>query len=212
MKRPFAALGAILLLAAAPLTAQGAERAHEHGVAELHVAIEAETMEIELVSPLDSLIGFEHAPRTPAQRAALAAAQAALRDPARVFVLPAAAACALQAVTLFTPWSQGADEDAVGRDPAQKADDHDAHGHDADGHDANEHDANEQDADGHGAAGHAELVATYRLQCAQPAALDALQLKLFASFPRLREVRAERVSPRGQAAARLRAGQATLAL
>lgn len=182
--------GLALLLSAAPAMAEPAHGAHEHGVAELRVAIEAGALEIEFVSPLDSLVGFEHAPRTAAQRKALAAAETTLRDAAQVFALPAAAQCALQEAMLASPWPQGAGsgqahDAAAGGDHA-KAGDHDE--------------------------GHTEMVATYRLQCAQPAALDALQLRLFAAFPRLREVRAERVSARGQAAARLTARQASLAL
>ena len=59
-----------------------ADAAHEHGVAVLRVVSEGATLMIEFVSPLDNLVGFEHAPRTDAQRTALRAAQARLRDAA----------------------------------------------------------------------------------------------------------------------------------
>lgn len=60
--------------------------------------------------------------------------------------------------------------------------------------------------------GHAELGAEYRLRCQAPEALDVLELQLFDAFPRAREVRAERVSPRGQSAARLTPKQRALGL
>ena len=63
------------------------------------------------------------------------------------------------------------------------------------------HDAADAHARG---LGHAELVAGYTLRCEAPAALDALGVRLFEAFPRLREIRAERVSAQGQAAATLR--------
>ncbi len=58
------------------------DAAHEHGVAVLRVVSEGATLMIEFVSALDNLVGFEHAPRTDAQRTALRAAQARLRDAA----------------------------------------------------------------------------------------------------------------------------------
>lgn len=185
MKRRSAALWALgLMMAAAPVAAEQVHGAHEHGVAELRVAIDGGAIELEFASPLDSLVGFEHAPRTAAQRKAFTAAEAVLRDPAQVFALPAGAGCEPKDVTLASPWSQRA---ADGRAPEPGAADD-------------------------GDPGHAELVARYRLECARPAALDVLQIRLFPAFPRLREIRAERVSPRGQAATRLTPRQASLAL
>ncbi len=158
--------------------------AHEHGLAVLRVVLDGGALEIELVTPLDTLVGFEHAPRTAAQRAALQAAERGLRDGAALFGLPEAAGCALKAVGLVSPWPQSEDRaDAGGAVHAQAGD-----------------------------GGHGELVAGYRFQCAHPQALDALQLRLFEVFPRLRAVHAERVSARGQGAAKLTRGQARLTL
>lgn len=176
MKPVLAALcGLSLMLSSAAGLAQ---HAHEHGVAELRVAADADELAIEFASPLESLVGFEHEPRTEAQRAALVAAEARLRDFGSLFSLPAAAGCTLRGVALDSPWLQGAGH--------QRA-------HDA----AHPHARAHED-------GHAELVAGYSLRCEAPAALDALGLKLFEAFPRLREIRAERVSAHGRGAATLR--------
>jgi hypothetical protein len=40
-----------------------AEKAHVHGVAELNVSVERDTLQIALESPLDSLLGFERGPQ-----------------------------------------------------------------------------------------------------------------------------------------------------
>ncbi|WP_051304682.1 ZrgA family zinc uptake protein [Chitinilyticum litopenaei] len=45
--------------------------AHQHGVATLDVASDGTTLHIALDSPADNLLGFEHAPKTPAQKAEL---------------------------------------------------------------------------------------------------------------------------------------------
>lgn len=157
---------------------------HEHGLAVLRVVLDGGALEIELATPLDTLVGFEHAPRTAAQRAALEVAERGLRDGAALFGLPEAAGCALMAVSLASPWLQSEDRaDAGGAAHVQAGD-----------------------------GDHGELVAGYRFQCARPQALDALQLRLFELFPRLRAVRAEWASARGQGAAKLTRGQARLAL
>lgn len=70
-----------------------AGHAHVHGAARLEVAVEGAELHIRLESPLDNLLGFEHAPRTDQERAAVAALRKALADPARLFAPTAAAAC-----------------------------------------------------------------------------------------------------------------------
>lgn len=72
--------------------AQAAEHAHQHGVARLDIAVEANRLTLRLDSPLDNLIGFEHAPRTDAERRLADAAVARLKS-ASMFVTDAAAQC-----------------------------------------------------------------------------------------------------------------------
>ena len=65
-------------------------------------------LQVELISPLDNLVGFEHAPADAAQRAALAAAESRLQDAAsRMFALPAEAGCTVRQVEIESPWPQG---------------------------------------------------------------------------------------------------------
>ena len=59
---------------------------------------------------------------------------------------------------------------------------------------------------------HEEVVATYRFTCAQPAGLNQLEVRAFAQFPRLRELRVEHATARGQGAAVLTPAAAALAL
>ena len=71
------------------------QQAHVHGVARLGIAVQDKTLTVQLESPLDSLIGFEHRPTTPAQKAAVSALQAAMHAPKDLFRFDAAAACVL---------------------------------------------------------------------------------------------------------------------
>lgn len=83
----FAAASALL---AAPLHAAPP---HQHGVAVLDIAVERTRITLQFESPLDNLVGFERAPRTDAERKALDAALARLREPAGLFRIDPAAGC-----------------------------------------------------------------------------------------------------------------------
>jgi hypothetical protein len=71
------------------------QHAHVHGAARIGVVVQGETVSITLESPLESLIGFEHRPKTPAQQSAATALQTRMRDGTDLFRFDAAAACSL---------------------------------------------------------------------------------------------------------------------
>ena len=141
-------------------------------------------LQIELISPLDNLVGFEHAPENEAQRAVLADAERRLLDGEAMFAFSAEAGCAIREVEIESPWPQS------GRN-------HD-HGH------AHDH-AQPTRGD------HEDMVVSYGFECAHPEALRRLELRAFAHFPRLQRVRAEFATPRGQGAGVLTPNAAALA-
>jgi hypothetical protein len=73
-------LGAVLLLALGATHVAAHEERHVHGTVRLDVAVEGGKLTIQLVAPLDSLLGFEHRPRTDAQRKAAAALLEQMKD------------------------------------------------------------------------------------------------------------------------------------
>ena len=88
----------ILLLVAsvAAGAAAAAPHAHQHGAVRLAVAIDGEQLSIAMEAPLDSLLGFERAPRNDAERRAANELLARLRSgTAALFQPDAAARCAL---------------------------------------------------------------------------------------------------------------------
>jgi hypothetical protein len=89
------ALTGLAYLAASPTLAQQTRQLgpHLHGEGHLSIAVEGRTLQMELQAPGADIVGFESAPTTPAQRAAIAAATATLSDPIALFGIPAAAAC-----------------------------------------------------------------------------------------------------------------------
>ena len=80
-----------------PLAAQPLG-SHQHGVVELDIAVDANRITVQLSSPLDNLLGFEHAPRNDAERRRVASMLTALRG--TPFVVDPAGACRPGAVQL----------------------------------------------------------------------------------------------------------------
>ena len=70
--------------------------AHVHGTTEAELAIEGRTLSLALYAPGADIVGFEHPPRTEADKAAVAA----LSQPQTLFALPAAAGCGVTQATV----------------------------------------------------------------------------------------------------------------
>ena len=100
-------------------TPRAAEHAHKHGVVSLNVAVEASSISLQMEAPLDSLVGFEHAPRSSAQSQAVQAMFERINSPQKLFGVDAAGECTLK--------SHSAKSDALKQDGAKKADGADEH-------------------------------------------------------------------------------------
>ncbi|HEY4442886.1 MAG TPA: DUF2796 domain-containing protein [Steroidobacteraceae bacterium] len=74
---------------------------HEHGSATVDIAVQDAILDIALHSPAINVIGFEHAPRSAEERAALAQANRVFASPQGLFVIPPRAACTSTSVTLI---------------------------------------------------------------------------------------------------------------
>lgn len=83
------------LLVAAPAFAQHDHghhhHAHQHGVAKLEVAVDGANLSLHLESPLEGLLGFEHAPRSNKERATVAEMRRKLADAGKLFIPTTAA-------------------------------------------------------------------------------------------------------------------------
>lgn len=77
--------------------------AHVHGVATLQVTQDQNTLSLDLDSPLDNFLGFEHAPGNTRQKQAVQRMIEKLRQPETLFVLTAAAQCTAAPVHLKVP-------------------------------------------------------------------------------------------------------------
>jgi len=82
--------------------------AHQHGHGTLNIAIEGPRVSMELQVPGDDIVGFEHAAKTKAQRAAVDKAKGQLAEPLSLFNLPRAAGCVVKESTVKIEGGEGA--------------------------------------------------------------------------------------------------------
>lgn len=151
--------------------------AHVHGVAELHVTIEGNKLDASLETPLDNVLGYEHPPRTEAEKSAAKAMAAKLRQPATSIVPDPAAGCTPASVSLVSAAIPAALLGETNAAPAAPDPD-----------------------------GHADLDADYAWTCTAPARLKRLDVALLKAFPGIRKLNVQVVSPGGQHATVLAPG------
>jgi len=155
--------------------------AHEHGVAQLDIALEGKTLEFELRSPSMNIVGFEHPASTDADKAKVAEARELLLKSQALFNLPLAAKCAVLAQKLESP--------LFGDKP--DADDHDDDHADHDDHAKGEGEEHHHE--------HSEIHAHYQFACDTPSALKKLDLtQLFKTFPATHKIQVQLIAPSGQ--------------
>ncbi len=170
--------------------------AHLHGVAKLDVVLDGKILQLSLESPLANLLGFERGPRSEAERQAVRAMALRFHAGATLFVPTAAAGCTFLgselASAVIEPSLLAAPAAvAVAAQPAP----------------ATTTSASPAPAPKHE---HADLDATVRFLCAQPAALKGVDLRLFQAFPRLRQLDTALATGKAQRGARLTPQQTML--
>ncbi len=162
--------------------------AHEHGRGSLHIAVEGNSLAIELEAPGADIVGFEHAARSEKQKAKLAAAKSKLADLSKIVALPPNAGCSMKSARV--EHVLGDDKDDHGRGhvgkKARSAHSHDGkHGHDKKA---------EQDEGGE----HSEFHATYELTCKAVEAITNVSLPYFDTFKRAEALEVVAIGSKGQ--------------
>ena len=153
MQSVFAALS-LFVAGAAFAASEGGYRehgAHEHGHGTLDVAVEGEELVIEFRIPAVNAVGFEHAPGTDAERAAVRQALAQFGDPSAVLVPSSGAECAPErAEAGFSGMGLGGSRD---HHEQSEEDGHEQDSHEQGGH---AHGKHGHDRNGDGERGHEE--------------------------------------------------------
>lgn len=171
MRKPL--LAAIAISSAAALAAGP----HEHGLAQVDIAVDAQRITVTLETPLQNLLGFERAPRSDAERRAVADLAARLRNASTLFRIDAGGACRAGQVELQSTalgWGAAA---APAGPPARRKDADDAH---------------------------ADLDASFEFNCASAARAGHIDLGLFDAFARLSRIEVQLATSKGQTRSTLR--------
>ena len=164
------------------VTSAHAAAPHVHGAAALHVAIEDNRLVLELTSPLDNLVGFERAPRSDREKAAVRAMAARLREPEKLFVPTPEAKCTRTSVTLESPVLDPALLAAAPAAPSGAA---------------------KSGGEKRHKDGHASIDTAVTFTCAQPQSLSGLDVKAFEAFPNLKRLDVKIAGAKKQSAAKL---------
>jgi hypothetical protein len=175
--------------------------AHVHGIAELNMALERKEVHIELASPAANIVGFEHAPSSEADHAALDKALAALKDGDRLFKFNDDAGCKMEtakvASELLDEEHEGHAEEKTGEHAHEE---NEGHGHEE--RDGDHADEGQHEQEGKGET-HSDIEAAYHFECDAPAKLTQLTVELFEVFPGMEELKVQYVIESKQGAAEL---------
>jgi len=199
---------------------------HEHGAALLNVALDDGQLFIELESPWNNLVGFEHEPETEEQQQLFDAAGELLENPAELFGLDAGN-CSITSSTIESgielEHSDDHDDDHGDEHSDDHDDDHgDEHGDDHDDDHGDEHgdDHDDDHGDEHGddhadhadEESHAELLASYVFTCSSLSELDSIDVKFLQIWNNFEELDVQLIGPGGQSFQELSPNKFTLDL
>ena len=161
---------------------------HEHGAAIIKMVMEDEKLQIEFEVPSESLIGFEHFPKSQSNRENFNKAIKVLSDPSKIFSQPIKAECLL--VGMNVSQSLFSNEEEHGHDESEEEEEH--------GHDESE----KEDEHGHDESEkseiHSEFQSNYYWNCQHLDEIDSIGTQLMSFFPRIEEIRVNWISNNGQ--------------
>ena len=148
---------------------------HEHGAANLKIALEGEKLQVEFEVPSESLIGFEHFPKSQSNRENFSNAIKILSIPSKLFSISREGECLLVGMNISQ--SLFSNEEEHGHDESE-----DEHGHD-------ESEKSEI---------HSEFKSNYSWNCQHLDEIDSIGTQLMTVFPKIEEIRVNWISNNGQ--------------
>lgn len=195
MKHPLPLLAILATMPAATSSAETRQLdAHEHGVAALNIAIEAQTVAMALIAPGADIVGFEYTAESDEDRATITSAIETLSAPLELFALPEAAGCTVLEARATLAGAGGHDEhEDEGHDQHVEQDEHDDQHHD-------EHADQDEHGDEHAEDNHNEFHGDYTLSCDNPDALNSITFAYFDAFPNAQEVDVQIIAASGAVA------------
>jgi hypothetical protein len=157
---------------------------HEHGAANLKIALEGEKLQVEFEVPSESLIGFEHFPKSLSDRENFSNAIKILSIPSKLFSISREGECLLVGMNISQ--SLFSNEEEHGHDESE-----DEHGKD-ESEDEHGHDQSEKSEI------HSEFKSNYSWNCQHLDEIDSIGTQLMTVFPKIEEIRVNWISNNGQ--------------
>ena len=158
---------------------------HEHGAAKLMMVMEGKKLEVEFEVPSESLIGFEHFPKSQSNRKNFNEAIKILSVPSKLFSMPIKAECLL--VGMNVSQSLFSNEEEHGHEAEKE------HGHDeSEKEDEHGHDESEKSEI------HSEFKSNYYWNCQPLDEIDSIGTQLMSFFFGIEEIRVNWISNNGQ--------------
>lgn len=167
----------------ATFSAKAAPHAHVHGSIQLGVALDKPTVTVDIDTPLESLLGFEHAPRNAKEKTLAAQWATILKQGTGLLRFNAEAACTLQQVELNAPVLGLGLGLAPGTTPSPA-----------------------------GKGNHADLEGNWVFQCEHPEALRQLDIGFFEQSLHVRTIEVKLITSKRQSKLRLMRPQTSIQL
>jgi hypothetical protein len=155
---------------------------HEHGSATLNVAVDNSALYIELDTPWNNIVGFEHAPTTDDQHALVDAALERLKQPNLLFSF------------------NGGDctFDALHMENSMSEEEHHDEEHEEEHHDEHNNDTESGES-------HSTILVSYTYNCTDIASLSNLSIEFFEIWPGFADIDVQLIGSGGQSLAELNA-------
>ena len=174
---------------------------HEHGVGELNIAVEGNSIDLEFMIPGADIVGFEYKAKSEADIALVNDALIKFDEFNNIFSIPSTSNCNLVEADISInqgdnhkdEHDHGEHEDEHDHDDHNEHDDHDEHEDEHDHDDHGEHD----DHDEHDEEAHNEFVAHYSFNCGNIKEIDRISFPYFTTFPNSGELEVQFVSEIG---------------
>lgn len=192
---------------------------HEHGAATMNIAVDNDALFIELNSPWNNFVGFEHEPSTDEQKLAVEQTLDQLNNAEKVFTFTGTD-CTANSITVESSLdTEHGDEHDDHHDDKHADGEHDDHHDDkhADGENDDHHDeehAKDDHDEHHGDENttHSSVLAIYSFTCENINKLSAIDTTVFQVWSGFEELDVQLIGPGGQGLVELTASNAQVDL
>ena len=173
--------------------------AHEHGVAHLNVAVAGSDLMVEFSSPAANIVGFEHHPRSQAQKDQVKEAKKKLTAAKALFQMPAQAQVQLVKSAVHTD----IDHDLSGK--SDELHNHEPGGEHEKAHKNDENGGHDHQDKEHAHERHSDFKAEYHFVCKNLKKLAYMDVLLFRAFPAIERIEVQILTATKQTARELTA-------